>query len=129
MLFQSDELDVMLQQFNRAKDARRDNLMGTLLTLYSSANSVFPMRHQAGKATPGVIVQPSLVIFGTAIPNHYYQALSERMLINGFFARTLILESGPRARGQDASVIEIPERVLTTARWWANFMPNGAGDL
>ena len=42
-----------------------------------------------GEELPGVIDQPCLTIFGTAIPNHYYEALSERMLTNGFFARTI----------------------------------------
>ena len=62
-------------------------IMNTLLSLYSSANSVFAMRPKAGKPDPGAIDQPNLVLFGTAIPKHYYEALSERMLTNGFFAR------------------------------------------
>ena len=82
MLFQTDEIDGMLQSINKARDARYESIMGTLLTMYSSANSIFPMRRKAGKETPGAIDQPCLVVFGTAIPNHYYEALSERMLTN-----------------------------------------------
>jgi hypothetical protein len=70
MLFQTDEIDGMLQSINKSRDARHESIMGTLLTLYSSANSVFPMRRKAGKESPGAIDQPHLVIFGTAIPNH-----------------------------------------------------------
>jgi len=128
MLFQTDEIDGMLQSINKAKDARHENVMGTLLTMYSASNSVFPMRRKAGKAAPGVIDQPNLVIFGTAIPNHYYEALSERMLTNGFFARMVILESGPRCKGQEPRIVEVPERVIDTARWWAEFRP-GRGNL
>jgi hypothetical protein len=102
--------------------------MSTLLTLYSSANSVFPMRRKAGKELPGVIDQPCLTIFGTAIPNHYYEALSERMLTNGFFARMLILECGRRGRGQEPSIRELPGAVLVAAKWWAEFRP-GTGNL
>jgi len=128
MLFQTDEIDGMLQSINRAKDARHEAIMSTLLTMYSSANSVFPMRRKAGKEPPRVIDQPSLVIFGTAIPNHYYQALSERMLTNGFFARMIILEAGPRGGGQEPSINDLPPRVLATARWWADYRP-GTGNL
>ena len=110
MLFQTDEIDGMLQSINKAQDARHENIMGTLLTLYSTANSVFPMRRKAGKESPGVIDQPCLVIFGTAIPNHYYEALSERMLTNGFFARMIILECGQRGTGQEPKIVEIPDR-------------------
>ena len=128
MLFQTDEIDGMLQSINKAKDARHEAIMSTLLTMYSSANSVFPMRRKAGKESPGVIDQPNLVIFGTAIPNHYYEALSERMLTNGFFARMIILESGPRPEGQEPSIQEVPPSILATAKWWADFRP-GTGNL
>jgi hypothetical protein len=128
MLFQTDEIDGMLQSINKARDARHESIMGTLLTLYSSANSVFPMRRKAGKESPGAIDQPHLVVFGTAIPNHYYEALSERMLTNGFFARMIILECGRRSPGQEPSIRPLPARVLETAKWWAEFRP-GTGNL
>jgi len=123
MLFQTDEIDGMLQSINKAKDARHEAIMSTLLTMYSSSNSVFPMRRKAGKESPGVIDQPCLVIFGTAIPNHYYEALSERMLTNGFFARMIILEAGPRNSGQEPSICDLPERVVETATWWSKLHP------
>jgi len=128
MLFQTDEIDGMLQSINKAKDARHESIMGTLLTMYSSANSVFPMRCKAGNESAGNIDQPHLVIFGTAIPNHYYEALSERMLTNGFFARMIILECGARGPGQNPKIRPLPERVLSTAKWWADFHP-GTGNL
>ncbi len=128
ILFQTDEIDGMLQSINKAKDARHEAIMSTLLTMYSSSNSVYPMRRKAGKEAPGVIDQPNMVIFGTAIPNHYYEALSERMLTNGFFARMLILEAGQRGNGQEPSIRDLPPRVIETARWWTEFSP-GKGNL
>ena len=128
MLFQTDEIDGILQTVNKAKDARHESMMGTMLTLYSASNSVYPMRRKAGKESPGAINQPCLIIFGTAIPNHYYEALSERMLTNGFFARMIILESGPRPKGQEPCIRDLPPRVLSVARWWRDFRP-GTGDL
>jgi len=128
MLFQTDEIDGMLQSINKARDARHENIMGTMLTIYSSANSIFPMRRKAGKESPGAIDQPCLVVFGTAIPNHYYEALSERMLTNGFFARMIVLECGYRSPGQEPRLHRVPERVLETAKWWADFRC-GTGNL
>jgi hypothetical protein len=123
MLFQTDEIDGVLQSINKAKDGRHENLMGTLLTLYSSSNSIMAMRHKAGKPNPGAIDQPNLVIFGTAIPNHYYNALSERMLTNGLFARMIIVASRRRKEGQEPEIIKLSPRILETARWWADFRP------
>ena len=121
MLFQTDEIDGMLQSINKARDARHENIMATLLMMYSSANSVFPMRRKAGKESAGTIDQPCLVVFGTAIPNHYYEALSERMLTNGFFARMIVLECGTRSAGREPRILPMPVRVLERARWWADF--------
>lgn len=132
MLFQTDEFDAILQSINKSKDARYEFLTRTLLTMYSSSNSVFPMRPKAktgpNSEPPDPIDQPCLVIFGTAIPNHYYGALSERLLTNGFFARTLVVESGKRSEGQEPSLIDPPERIVETARWWADLQP-GHGNL
>ena len=128
MLFQTDEVDGLLQSINKAHDARHENILGTLLTMYSAANSIYPMRRKAGKEQPGVIDQPCLVVYGTAIPTHYYSALSERMLTNGFFARMLIVESGRRSVGQDPGIIDPPSHMIETAQWWADYRP-GSGNL
>jgi hypothetical protein len=129
MLFQTDEIDGLLQSINKSRDARHEQIMSTLLTMYSSANSVYPMRRKAGKEAAGVINQPNLVIFGTAIPNHYYDALSERMLTNGLFARMLIFECGKRGKGQEPKIREIPESIIATASWWEQYRPGPSGNL
>lgn len=121
MLFQTDEFDGILQSIRNSREARFEGIMGTLLTLYSSANSVLPMRKKAGTAQSDRIDQPCLTVFGTAIPQHYYAALSERMLTNGLFSRMIILESGKRGAGQDAQVINLPDRIIETAAWWKSF--------
>jgi len=126
MLFQTDEIDGILQSINGARDARHESILNTLLTMFSSANSVFPMRRKArtkSSEPPGVIDQPCLTIFGTAIPNHYYAALSERMLTNGFFARIIVLEAGERPAGQEPGLRDLPQRLVDTAQWWADFQP------
>jgi len=128
MLYQTDEIDGMLQSIRHAKDARHEAMMGALLTLYSAAASTMPMRAKAGKDSLGSIDQPCLVLLGTAIPNHLYEAMTARMLSNGLFARMLILESTKRAEGQEPGLIRPPDRVLATAEFWANYRP-GHGNL
>jgi hypothetical protein len=126
VLFQTDEIDGLMTKINLGKEARHEGIMNVLLKMYTSASSLYSMRVKAGKEH-GVIDQPGLCIFGTAIPKQFYEALSARMLNNGFFARLLILEAGKRGRGQDAVVRELPETVRTTAQWWADFAPGKQG--
>ena len=118
ILFQNDEMDKIIRAMNSGTDGRYENIMGTLLTMYSSSNSMFTMRKKAIASkeaidlTPRFINQPHVSIFGTAIPNHYYEALSSRMLTNGFFSRLLIFDCGLRGPGQDPIVRQIPEKIL-----------------
>jgi hypothetical protein len=128
MFFQTDEIDGLLQSINKSKDARHESLMGTLLTIFSSSNSIFPMRRKAGQPFRGNIYNPHLVIFGTAIPNHYYDALSERMLTNGFFSRMIVLESESRNKGKFGEKIVVPKNIMDTVRFWIDFK-TGYGDL
>jgi hypothetical protein len=125
LLFQTDEIDGLMNAINRASDARHESIMNALLKFYTSSNAVYPMRVKAGKQSPGVIDQPSLCMLGTAVPKYYYEALSIRMLNNGFFARLLILEAGKRGRGQTPVDKPIPQSLIDTARWWADFRPGG----
>ena len=129
MFFQTDEIDGLMQSINRANDARHESILSVLLKMYTSGNALYPMRVKAGKESPGVIDQPSLCMFGTAVPRYYYEALSMRMLNNGFFARLLILEAPKRGPGQDPSTAELPERIIDTAKWWAKYTPGGSGNL
>lgn len=55
MLFQTDEIDGMLQSINRARDARYESIMRSLLTIYSSANSVVVRRTKANHEAGAVI--------------------------------------------------------------------------
>jgi len=129
LLFQTDEIDGLMNAINQASDARHESIMNALLKFYTSSNAVYPMRVKAGKTAPGVIDQPSLCMLGTAVPKYYYEALSIRMLNNGFFARLLIVEAGRRGRGQTPVTRPIPPGIVDIARWWADYRPGGSGNL
>jgi len=124
MLFQNDEMDGVLRQINLDRENRRESIPNILLTLYTSANDVYPIRVKAGQKEAVHIDQPHLTLFGTATPQYFYEALSQRMLTNGFFARMIIIDVGRRGAGQTpGSARHVPEPILQTARWWAQFQP------
>ena len=130
MLFQNDEVDTMLQSFNKSRDGHLESIMGTLLTMYTSSNSVYPMRRKAGKQQAGFIDQPHLTLFGTATPKYYYSALNERMLTNGFIARMITIDVGKRATGKDAGRVDsMPQSIIDIARWWSDYKPGQSRNL
>lgn len=119
MLFQTDEIDTMLRSINTSRESRYESIQDTLLTFYTTCDSSFPMRTKAGMKECVSIRHPHLSIFGTATPKNYYQALSERMMISGFFSRMLIVDVGERPLCERAGDIDtIPSDILDMAEFW-----------
>ena len=124
MLFQNDEMDGVLRQINFDRDNKLESIPNILLTVFTSANDIYPIRVKAGQKEAAHIDQPHLTLFGTATPQYFYEALSQRMLTNGLFARMMIVDIGKRGRGQKpGSVRHLPEAILQVARWWAEYQP------
>jgi hypothetical protein len=121
MLFQNDEMDGVLRQINLDRENRRESIPNILLTLYTSANDVYPIRVKAGQKETIHIDQPHLTLFGTATPQYFYESLCQRMLTNGFFARMIVIDVGRRGSGQTpGSARHLPDSIVDTARWWAS---------
>ena len=113
MLFQNDEMDGVLRQINLDHESRRESIPNILLTLYTSANDVYPIRVKAGQKEAIHIDQPHLTLFGTATPQFFYESLSQRMLTNGFFARMIIIDVGRRGTGQSPGTARhVPPSIL-----------------
>ena len=127
-LFQVDEIDGLLLRVGQARDARHEAIVSMLLQMYSSASSIYVMRAKANQER-SVIDQPCLCLFGTAVPKHFYESLSARLMTNGFLARLLILECRGRGVGRDDTERPIPASILDAARWWADFRPGRSGNL
>jgi hypothetical protein len=125
VLYQVDEIDGLLLRVSQARDARHEQIVSMLLQMYSSASGVYVMRAKAGRERT-VIDQPSLSIFGTAVPKQFYEALSRRLLTNGFLARMVVLECRRRGTGREDGDRPPPASILDIARWWAEFRPGAA---
>jgi hypothetical protein len=126
VLFQTDEIDALILAIAKGHDPRWEGIMSVLLRFFTSSGSIYPMRVKAGQS-PGIIDQPNLCLLGTAIPKNYYESMSTKMLTNGFFARMLVLEAGPRLRGGGKARTPLPERLIQTARWWVDLKPGRSG--
>ena len=113
-LFQMDEVDWLFNTLKGAKDASvSESINEKLLKFYSSSNSIYYMRKKAllkeQGSTPdsGFIHNPCLTLFGTAVPDYFYESLSKRVLENGLIARCMIVEASKRGkRGTPGAVRE-----------------------
>ena len=117
-IFEIDEFDTVFNSLKFAKDGRGESIMEKLLRFYGASNGVYKMRKLSVRTNEGKktdddrkIMNPHLVILGTAIPKFFYSALSERVLANGLIARCMILDAGKRGHGRKPSVEDIPENI------------------
>ena len=105
-------------------------LLSMLLQLYSEADQIAHRsgrRSKAGaepKISRGEVDQPGLVIFGTATPECFFESLSTRLLTNGLFSRSIVIdvdERGKKQRTHDVS--EMPPHLIEVAKWWKDYNP------
>ena len=141
MLFQVDEMDTLLNSM-KSKDSRAEGLIEKMLRIFTASASTYKLRTRAmprgelsklketrrnGGRSADVIHNPYLVIFGTAIPQLFYQALDQRLLTNGLTARCLIIEAGERGRKNRAKLISVPESIIRTVKVILSY--GGEGNL
>jgi hypothetical protein len=123
VLYQTDEIDDLLQRMIKSGEHYHSAALEKLLNFYSeSANELYMMRSKARQrnevSTP--IDQPHLNVFGTAVPNTFYESLTERMLTKGLLARMLVFDSGRRARKTYPTLYPIPDTIIERARLWGD---------
>ncbi len=106
-LFMIDEMDTVFNCL-KMRDARTEGIMQRLLSFYSAVDSFYSMRVKARQkdyAFGETIINPFLVLYGTALPKYFYGALEERVLENGLIPRTLIVDANiPRKAGNPRDV-------------------------
>ena len=112
-LFQMDEVDWVFNTLKGSKDmAMSESINEKLLKFYSSSNSIYSMRKKArsmnnpqGNMLGACIHNPCLNLFGTAVPDYFYESLSRRVLENGLVARCIIIEADKRGKHGTPGII------------------------
>ncbi|MGI6356750.1 MAG: bifunctional DNA primase/polymerase [Lentisphaeria bacterium] len=147
ILFQRDEIDTLFKILKMAKEENAETLMGRLLNIYGSSNGSIKLRNlsmaraellrmkkdmQANgreeDAAP-LVLNPYLTVFGTAVPQFFFEALDRRMLANGMVARCLILDAGRRGPRQRSAFITIPESLKEAVRTIRDYHGEDEGNL
>ncbi len=129
MLFQTDEVDNMLGSLSSSKDPNAAMLLAMLLQFFTEADEVHSMRTKArarGQQNDarGEIDQPGLVILGTATPECFFDAMSPKLLTNGLFSRSIIVDAGKRGRRHRShDVSTMPGHLIDVAKWWRDYNP------
>jgi len=126
-LFQIDEFGRLLKTLkNPASSPHLYHIVSVLLKLYSSANSQFVGDAYSDKSKLKRINQPHAVLYGTTVPQSFFEGLTFESLSDGFLSRTLCFFSSnnfPEPGNPEAC--ELLEAITGQARAWWDFRPGG----
>ena len=126
ILFQLDEFGRFLRTIGDPKKAPHlFNLLGALMKLFSSADTVFRGKAYADKKRNRVVDQPCVSVYGTTVPEHFFESLTIDSLNDGFIARLLVFEADATPARQRAGEQPVPDAILDAARWWGEYRPGG----
>ncbi|QOJ01029.1 MAG: DUF3987 domain-containing protein [Phycisphaeraceae bacterium] len=126
ILFQIDEFGRFLRTIGDPKKAPHlFNVLTALMKLYSSADTVFRGKAYADKKRNKVVDQPCVSVYGTTVPEHFFESLTADSLSDGFIARLLVFESADTPTRQRAKATGVPEPLKQAAEWWGSFKPGG----
>jgi hypothetical protein len=129
MLYQTDEIQTLFSEIASGKESRYNNVVAFLLKVYTSADSVIVKRTKVdAKKFNGNITcnQPGLILFGTSIPEIFFNALTPTMILTGLGSRCLFIEGEPRQPyNQNAKDHKlVPSELIEIAQWWNDFIPS-----
>jgi hypothetical protein len=126
ILFQLDEFGRLLRTLKDPRSAPwLYNISGVLLKFYSSADSAYKGKARADGKTGRIINQPCVSVFGTTVPDNFYDSLTVESLSDGFLARLLIFETAGKPERKYEALTPPPQSLIDAARWWGDFAPGG----
>jgi hypothetical protein len=126
VLFQLDEFGRFLRTIGDPKKAPHlFNVLTTLMKLYSSADTVFRGKAYADPKRNKVVDQPCVSVYGTSVPERFYESLTADAVQDGFVARLLVFEGEDHVRRRRVPQAPVPVPILEAARWWGEFRPGG----
>lgn len=99
-------------------------ILTAIMEVFSSSDTIYKGKVYAnhdGKNPPKPIIQPCLGIYGTSVPNHFYEALSGNDAIDGFLSRWILFESKNYVLDeddQDMVFMPTPQEMIDLCKYW-----------
>lgn len=126
-LFQIDEFGRLLKTLkNPAASPHLYGIVTVLLKLYTSANSQYIGDAYADTKKIKKIDQPHAVLYGTTVPDSFFEGLTFDSLNDGFLSRVLcFFSSDDLPEPVEPELCGLPETILEQAAEWWKYQPGG----
>jgi len=115
-----DEISKYLPTFNNDRAAHLAGIIPVIMSLYTSAHTIFmPLARAEKDTTLPNIQQPNLIIYGTAVLRNLLGSFSLDAIEDGLVGQLMIFCGNDNAEEQDLTYIpDVPETIIDAAHWW-----------
>ena len=96
-----------------------------LLELWGKTSGVWKQKSYADSKNNKEIYHPCCSFLGLTVPSTFWDGLEEGHLSDGFAARMMVIDSGPRLKFEETTEKEPPKSILEKAAYWINLRPGG----
>jgi hypothetical protein len=127
LLFQVDELGRLLKTLRSPeRSPHLYQIVSVLLRLFSSSGTLFVGPAYADVKKVKKIQWPHACLYGTTVPDSFYEALSKESLQDGFVARLLVFDSPAfRDSPRPGRTLPVPGPILKQVIEWKSYNPSG----
>jgi hypothetical protein len=119
-LFQIDEIQHLAMAMQNRSSPHLVQIASVLMQIYSSADSVWVGDAYGDRSKVKKLNYPHLVLYGTSVPEGFWESLSEDNLKGGLIGRCLVFESPKYVPFQKPNKAAIPDGIIERARAWLN---------
>ena len=126
-LFQLDEVGRLLATMKGSAGSAPHlfNIGTILMQLFSSSDQVWIGDAYADAKKTPKIDQPHAVVYGTAVPDGFWDGMTKDSISDGLLGRMMIFESNGYVSKTRPKAIEPSESLIHSIRWWIDFQPGG----
>jgi len=118
-LFQIDEIQHLAMAMQNRSAPHLAQIASVLMQIFSSADSIWTGDAYGDRKKVKTLSYPHLVLYGTAVPEGFWTAMSEENLKGGLLGRCLVFESEKYVPyNKTASVEPIPDSIVELAAGW-----------
>jgi 5S rRNA maturation endonuclease (ribonuclease M5) len=124
LLIQLDEIGRILKTLGDARQSHLYNIVTVLMKMFTSSASLYIGDAYADTKRIKRIYQPHVCLYGTTVPQSFYESMTTESLTDGFLARTLVFEASDSPRCSPVATV-VPDSLISQANQWGMFKPGG----
>jgi hypothetical protein len=126
-LFQLDEVGRLLATMKNASASAPHlyNIGTVLMQLFSSSDQTWIGDAYADAKKTPKIDQPHAVVYGTAVPDGFWDGMTKESISDGLLGRMMIFEAAGYVSKKRPKLVDPDSKLIESIQWWVEFKPGG----